>query len=200
MKFERFRPHPWHGIPVGKNPPSLVNVYVEINPSDGIKYEIDKETGYLKVDRPQLTSSLPPALYGFIPRTYSAEQVAAFAKTAKRGDGDPLDICVISERAINKSEIIVPARVLGGIRLIDREEADDKIIAVLDSDPYWADARDLKDLPEILINRLIHYFLTYKLTPGESPKTSVECHYGAAEAERVINAAIADYKKHFPAE
>lgn len=196
-QFDYFRPHPWHGISTGKNPPVFINAYIEINPSDGIKYEIDKETGYLKVDRPQLTSSLPPALYGFIPRTYCAELVAKHSKNARKGDGDPLDVCVLSERAINKSEIIVPARVIGGLRLIDRKEADDKIIAVLDSDPYWEKVRDIKDLSEVYAARLEHYFLTYKLKPGERAKTKIEKRYGLAEAKSVIVSSIADYKENF---
>lgn len=195
--FETFRPHPWHGISVGKKPPLFINAYIEINPSDSMKYEIDKETGYLKVDRPQLTSSLPPALYGFIPQTYCAEAVAKLSKSAKQGDGDPLDICVLSERPINKSEIIVPARLIGGIKLIDKNEADDKIIAVLDSDPYWDEVQDLKDLSSVLLDRLIHYFLTYKLKPGEEPKTKIENKYGVKEAKLVLQASITDYKNHF---
>lgn len=197
MKFEQYRPHPWHGISIGKKPPQLINAYIEINPSDGIKYEIDKETGYLKVDRPQLTSSLPPALYGFVPKTYCAENVAKRSKTAAHGDGDPLDICVLSERPILKSEIIVPARVIGGIRLIDKDEADDKILAVLESDPYWENISDLNELPKVYLNRLEHYFLTYKLKPGEKPKTKIEEIYNRKEAEQVILAAIKDYELHF---
>lgn len=195
--FDVFRPHPWHGIETGKNPPHLVNAYIEISPSDGIKYEIDKVSGYLIVDRPQLTSSLPPALYGFIPRTYSSTHVAALSKTAENGDHDPLDICVLSERQITKSEIIVPARVVGGLRLIDRDEADDKIIAVLESDPYFQDVLDIKDLSDVYLSRLVHYFLTYKLKPGEAPKTKIEKQYGRLEAEKVITAAIKDYKENF---
>jgi inorganic pyrophosphatase len=194
--FAKFRPHPWHGIPTGKNPPEFVNAYIEINPSDGIKYEIDKETGYLKVDRPQLTSSLPPALYGFVPQTYSGALVAKRSQNAKKGDGDPLDICVLSERPILKSEIIVPARVIGGIRLIDKGEADDKIIAVLDSDPYWVDVGDIQNLPKVYLNRIEHYFLTYKLKPGEKSKTVIEETYGLNEAKKVILDSIADYKKY----
>src|SRR4051812_18577431 len=115
--FSQWRPHPWHGISTGKNPPVHVNAYIEITPFDGIKYEIDKETGYLKVDRPQLTSSLPPALYGFVPRTYCADKVRALSQSAIRGDGDPLDIMVLSERPINRSEVLVPTRVIGGFRM-----------------------------------------------------------------------------------
>ena len=129
--FARWRPHPWHGLDCGPGAPSIVNAYIEITPFDLVKYEVDKVTGYLKIDRPQRTSSQPPALYGFIPRTYCAERVAALTPVTARGDGDPLDICVLSERPITKSEIIVAARVIGGLQLIDRDEADDKIIAVL---------------------------------------------------------------------
>jgi inorganic pyrophosphatase len=198
VKFDRFRPHPWHGLPIGKKPPVFVNAYIEITPADGIKYEIDKESGYLKVDRPQRTSSLPPALYGFVPRTFCSDNVAKLSKSAKRGDGDPLDICVLSERLISKSDIIVPARVIGGIRLIDRAEADDKIIAVVESDPYWANVTDIKDLPKLLLDRLTHYFLTYKLQPGlDKPTTVIEKVYGLKEAQKVIAASIEDYGANF---
>ncbi|HXW59982.1 MAG TPA: inorganic diphosphatase, partial [Myxococcota bacterium] len=98
IEFYKWRPHPWHGLLVGINPPSLVYAYIEITPFDLIKYEIDKQTGYLKVDRPQRGSSSPPALYGFIPKTYCGQRLAALSPKSKRGDGDPLDICVFAER------------------------------------------------------------------------------------------------------
>ena len=98
--FSQWRPHPWHGLETGRDPPLHVNAYIEITPFDLIKYEVDKTTGYLRVDRPQRTSSQPPALYGFIPRTFCGERVRALCPGAVRGDGDPLDICVISERPI----------------------------------------------------------------------------------------------------
>src|SRR5688500_20363085 len=93
----RFRPHPWHGLAVGPEPPGLLNAYIEITPFDLIKYEVDKHSGYLRVDRPQRGSSQPPALYGFIPRTYCDHEVHRLSPTSTRGDGDPLDICVLSE-------------------------------------------------------------------------------------------------------
>jgi inorganic pyrophosphatase len=196
--FSPWRPHPWHGISVGRKPPEYVNSYIEITPSDGIKYEIDKDTGYLKVDRPQLTSSLPPALYGFIPKTYCGDRVARLSPQAKMGDGDPLDICVLSERPITRPEVLVPSRVIGGFRMIDRGEADDKIIAVLESDPYWTSLNDIKDLSPVLRQRLEHYFLTYKLLPGEVAKTQIDAVYGNEEAQRVILAAIDDYDENYP--
>jgi inorganic pyrophosphatase len=197
--FQKWRPHPWHGLPAGKNPPSLVNAYIEITPFDGVKYEIDKVSGYLKVDRPQRSSSLPPALYGFVPQTYCADHVARLSKTAKRGDGDPLDILVLSERPINRSEVIVPARVIGGLKMVDRGEADDKIVAVLDSDPFWENTKEWSDVPAVLRKRLEHYFLTYKRMPGDEgrPEVRIEKKYGSMEAKRVVRAAMRDYLENF---
>ena len=129
----------WKSAP---DPPEIVHAYIEITPFDLIKYEIDKKTGYLRVDRPQRSSSQPPALYGFIPRTYCDASVAALALNADRGDGDPLDICVLSERPVNRSEVILNARVVGGLYCNDHGEADDKIIAVLHNDNMWGNARD----------------------------------------------------------
>lgn len=191
--FWQWRPHPWHGLEVGRQPPAQVNAFIEITPFDLIKYEVDKFTGYLRVDRPQRTSSQPPALYGFIPRTYCGERVASLSPGAVRGDGDPLDICVISERPIARAEVIVPARVVGGIRLLDRGEADDKIVAVLEGDFVWHDISDLAELPRILVERLEHYFATYKLVPGLDLQIHVQNVYGAEHAARVVEAAMQDY-------
>lgn len=193
-QFSPWRPHPWHGLETGRAPPVFVNAYVEITPFDLIKYEVDKATGYLRVDRPQRTSSQPPALYGFIPRTYCGAQVASLCPRADRGDEDPLDICVISERPITRAEIIVPARIVGGIQLLDRGEADDKIVAVLEGDYVWNDAADLTDLPQILVERLQHYFATYKLVPGQSAQITVERVYGLEHATALVQAATADYR------
>ena len=192
--FSPWRPHPWHGLEAGHNLPRHVNSYIEITPFDLIKYEIDKSTGYVRVDRPQRTSSIPPALYGFIPRTYCGEATASLCPGADRGDGDPLDICVLSERPIARAEIIIPSRVVGGIQLLDRGEADDKIIAVLEGDFMWNNVADLSDLPTILVERLQHYFSTYKLVPGADAQIHVQAVYGVDHASRVIEAALADYE------
>ena len=200
VSFDRFRPHPWHGLPVGSKPPSIVDAYIEITPNDGVKYEIDKLSGYLRVDRPQGSASLPPTLYGFIPRTYCGDRVAALTPAATMGDADPLDICVLSQQRIERAEVIVPARVVGGVRLLDEGEADDKIIAVLASDPVFHYANDLKKLPTAVVNRILHYFGTYKLdmnSDGENPIEVVET-YGADEAHKVILASMADYEDKFP--
>jgi inorganic pyrophosphatase len=195
--FYRWRPHPWHGLEVGPDPPYLVHAFIEITPFDHIKYEVDKITGYLRVDRPQRSSSLPPSLYGFVPRTYCADRVGGLVSAGRHGDGDPLDICVLSERPISRAEVVMNARVVGGILMVDRDEADDKIIAVLQNDAFWGNARDIGDLPEILIERLRHYFATYKLIPGEAPHVSIESVYGADHAHQVVRAAMDDYEVMF---
>lgn len=195
--FFKWRPHPWHGLEIGKNPPHIVNAYIEITPFDFIKYEVDKTTGYLKVDRPHRTSSQPPSLYGFIPKTYCGNRVRDLSPNAKKGDGDPLDICIISERPINKSEIILGAKVVGGIQMVDNKEADDKIIAVLENDNVWQKAEDIGDLPDVLIERLRHYFLTYKLIPGEKSKVQIDKIYNREHALKVVEASILDYSDEY---
>lgn len=195
--FYRWRPHPWHGLSVGLDPPRLVLAYIEITPFDLVKYEVDKVTGYLRVDRPQRTSSQPPALYGFIPRTYCGRRVGALSTGCKWGDGDPLDICVISERPITKSEVILNARVVGGIEMIDQGEADDKIVAVLENDSFWGAVTDISELPETLVERLRHYFGTYKLVSGQESKFSIERVYDCEHAFTVVEAAIEDYDEEY---
>jgi inorganic pyrophosphatase len=195
--YSRWRPHPWHGLEPGANAPRIVNAYIEITPFDLMKYEVDKASGYLRVDRPQRTSSQPPSLYGFIPQTYCGERVRRLAAGSERGDGDPLDICVISERPINHSEVLLRARVVGGLKIIDRGEADDKIVAVLEGDYVWGEAQEIGDLPAALLERIEHYFSTYKLVPDEPPKIRLSGRYGYPEAAAVIRAAIEDYAEKF---
>jgi len=184
-------------LTVGDGAPHRVNAFIEITPYDVVKYEVDKETGYLKVDRPQAGSSSPPTLYGFIPKTYCGTRVAALCDDASVADGDPLDICVISERPIDRVEILMRARVVGGLQMIDGGEADDKIVAVLDADPVYGDVNDLEDLPSTLVTRLEHYFLSYKAVPGGPNTVSIPLIYGAARAHEVIQASIEDYEETF---
>ena len=150
-------------------------------------------TGYIRVDRPQRTSSQPPTLYGFIPRTYCGHRVLALSPSATKGDGDPLDICVISERPISQAEVILNARVVGGLQALDGGEADDKIIAVLDNDEFWKTIQDVSELPPILVERITHYFDTYKMLPGQKSLMSIEKVYGADYARQVVQASIDDY-------
>jgi inorganic pyrophosphatase len=193
--FHSWRPHPWHGIAPGPKPPEIVQAYVEITPFDLVKYEIDKVTGLLCVDRPQRTSSQPPSLYGFIPRTLCGRRVGALTEGAKIGDGDALDICVLSERPITAREILVKAKVIGGLTMLDGGEADDKIVAVLAGDFVWGEVDDLAELPQVLVERLRHYFSTYKLLPDAAPLPITP--YAKQRAHRVIEAAMQDYQEQY---
>ncbi|MEZ5988298.1 MAG: inorganic pyrophosphatase [Planctomycetota bacterium] len=195
--FHLYRPHPWHGLDTGAAPPGRVTAFIEITPFDLVKYELDKATGFLRVDRPQPTSSLPPCLYGLIPRTYCGEGVRALCPGAARADGDPLDVCVLSERPIARAEVLLPVRVVGGLQMVDQGEADDKIIAVLERDPFYADVDELDRLPRPMIERLRHYFLSYKALPGTESGVSIERVYGRAHAEAVVTASMDDYRRLF---
>jgi inorganic pyrophosphatase len=195
--FYNWRPHPWHGLDVGPNPPSVVYAYIEITPFDLVKYEVDKETGYMRVDRPQRSSSVPPTLYGFIPRTYCGERVHALSPNSTRGDGDPLDICVVSERPISHNEVILTASVVGALQMLDGGEADDKIIAILKNDPVWGKITQISELPQAQIERLQHYFTTYKLVPGEQKHVSIESVLDSDNAQAIVSAAIEDYNERY---
>ncbi len=193
-----FKAHPWHGIPIGDQAPALVTAFIEIVPTDTVKYEIDKTTGYLKIDRPQQFSNIIPALYGFIPQTYCGDNIAKFASeqagfTVEKGDGDPIDICVLTEREITHGNIMLQAIPIGGFRMIDKGEADDKIIAVLKGDAMYGQYRELSDMPEAVLKRLQHYFLTYKNLPGEKSMTQIANVYGREEAQEVIRMSMEDY-------
>jgi inorganic pyrophosphatase len=195
---KRFVSHPWHGIEVGEKSPSIINAYIEIIPSDAIKYEIDKATGHIMVDRPQKLSNHMPCMYGFVPKTYCDTQVAAYAnektgRTNITGDCDPLDICVLSERTFNHGNILCEAKVIGGFRMIDGGEADDKIIAVLKGDQAYGDINDISEMPKMVIDRVRHFFLTYKDLDGAAKNVEITHVYGREEAYEVIQRSRADY-------
>ena len=190
--------HPWHGISPGDNAPNILTAFIEIVPTDTVKYEIDKESGYLKIDRPQQYSNIIPALYGFVPRTFCGEGIARLASERSgryidMGDGDPLDICVLTEREITHGDILLQAIPIGGFRLIDKGEADDKIIAVLKGDSMYGQFTELADLPEAVVKRLRHYFMTYKNLPDEPPVMELANIYGREEALEVIRTSMQDY-------
>ncbi|MEO8446984.1 MAG: inorganic pyrophosphatase [bacterium] len=195
--------HPWHGVPIGNEFPAVVTTYIEIVPTDTVKYEIEKQSGYLKVDRPQKYSNICPTPYGFIPQTLCSENVAKICmdKTGKKriiGDNDPLDICVITEKVLNHSNILLQAIPIGGLRLIDDKEADDKIIAIMKGDAIFSKWKDISDCSDSFIDRLKHYFLTYKEGPEEgSKKVEIAGVYGREEAYEVIRASNKDYLKKY---
>lgn len=202
--FMQYKSHPWHGISFGENFPDVLTAFIEIVPADTVKYEIDKASGWLKVDRPQLFSNVVPALYGFIPQTLCDVEVGKFCmtKTGKqniKGDQDPMDILVLEEKNIQNGGILVQAIPIGGFRMIDKNEADDKIIAVMKDDAVYGKYKDISELNESIVNRLKHYFLTYKDLPGSTEKRKVEIAavYGREEALEVIRQSAVDYKNRF---
>jgi inorganic pyrophosphatase len=202
----RLQAHPWHGVDPGANAPERVIAYIEIVPTDTVKYELDKTSGLLRVDRPQRFSSQCPTLYGFVPRTYCGTEVGArcadrTGRTGIVGDGDPLDICVLSERSIERSGFLLEAIPVGGLRMVDVNQADDKILAVLAGDVIYGEAATLSAFPATLVDRLRHYFLTYKQIPGEGAVKQVEIAeiYDRDEAHEVIRRSQRDYLAKFGA-
>jgi len=201
-----FQAHPWHGVSPGDKAPELISAYIEIVPTDVVKYELDKASGHLKVDRPQRFSSMCPTLYGFIPQTLCGPLVAGL--TAERigqrdieGDGDPMDICVLSEKSFAHGSFFLNAKPIGGLRMIDGQQADDKIVAVLEADLAYGSVNSIGDLPSALVDRLKHYFLSYKQFPGEAPrKVSIDDVYDREEALEVIRKSLEDYQNLFAAQ
>lgn len=208
QEISLFQAHPWHGVTPGEKAPEMVNAYIEIVPTDAVKYELDKYSGHLRVDRPQRFSSMCPSLYGFIPQTFCGEQVAKLCAerqgTAEssciQGDGDPMDICVLTEKTFAQGNFFLHATPIGGLRMIDGDQADDKIIAILEDDLAYGHISDISQCPKGLIDRLKHYFLSYKQLPGDAPRrVEIVDVYNRAEALEVIRRSIADYQENFGA-
>lgn len=200
------RPHPWHGIKIAPKDGSydVVNAFIEIVPGDTVKYELDKDSGYLTIDRPNKLSNIMPCMYGFVPQTYCNERVAAHTSKALGddsvvGDQDPLDICVLTERDIKAGDFFLEAKILGGFRMLDGGEADDKIIAVLKDDHVMGHYNDVSELPSQVVTRLEHFFLTYKGVPkaGEKAKVEITHTYSAEEAKEIIKLSHEDYKASY---
>jgi inorganic pyrophosphatase len=198
-----FQAHPWHGVSPGERAPEAVNTYIEIVPTDAVKYELDKVSGHLRVDRPQRFSSMCPTLYGFIPQSYCGDLVAQLCSertgvSGIEGDGDPMDICVLTEKTFAQGSFFLTAKPIGGFRMIDGQQADDKIIAVLDADLAYGHLKDISDCPKALIDRLQHYFLSYKQLPGDAPRrVEIASAYDRVEAFDVINRSLRDYANEF---
>ena len=199
-----FKAHPWHGVPIGDNWPEVINSYIEIVPTDTVKYEMDKASGILKIDRPLRFSNICPAPYGLVPQTYCGDRVAELfnrrsGRSGISGDGDPLDVCVLTEKAISHGDILLQAIPIGGLSMLDHNEADDKIIAVMKDDVAYGGWRDISDVPRPVVDRLEHYFLTYKRPPGAAKSTTeITQVYDRHEAYSVIRASYEDYKQRFP--
>lgn len=197
-----FQAHPWHGVEAHAGD-DLLAAFIEIVPTDTVKYELHKPSGHLHIDRPQRFSSICPTLYGFIPQTYCAERVALRCTERTglpemRGDGDPLDICVLTEKAIAHGNLFVHARPIGGLRMVDGQEVDDKIVAVLEQDLAYGHVKELADCPAGVVERLQHYFLSYKQRPDEERRqVRIAEVYDRAEALEVVERSEHDYRDHF---
>ncbi len=173
--------HPWHDIDPGEKIPEYVNGIIEIPKNIRAKYELDKKSGLLKLDRVLYSSMYYPANYGFIPRTYC-------------DDKDPLDILVLSQ--INIVPLcIVPAKVIGVMHMLDQGEADDKIIAVADNDMSVIHYEDISELPDHFFREIKNFFEDYKKLEN---KTSVVEEFGGKdEALQIVNKALDDYRIRF---
>jgi inorganic pyrophosphatase len=174
--------HPWHEVSAGKNIPELVTGIVEIPKNHRAKYELDKESGMLKLDRVLYSSINYPANYGFIPQTYC-------------DDDDPLDILVMSQVEIAPM-CLVESKVIGVMQMIDGDEKDDKIIAVASNDMSVNHFNDISELPEHYIRELRSFFEDYKKLE-HSPDAIVEQFKGREFAHEVILQSIEDYKSKF---
>jgi inorganic pyrophosphatase len=172
--------HPWHNVHHGKNAPQEVQAIVEISRGSKAKYEVDKETGLLRLDRVLYTAFYYPINYGFIPQTFA-------------GDGDPLDILVLSQIDIEPLSIVT-CKVIGVMRMIDKG-ADDKIITVCANDASVNHINDISELPTHFVQELKHFFMRYKELENKADTVQVEEFYGREKAYEIINEAIADYKK-----
>jgi len=173
--------HPWHEVSTGSNPPEFVNALIEIPSGSKAKYEIDKESGLIKLDRVIFASMYYPLNYGFIPQTMGE-------------DRDPLDIVVLTQVSVVPL-CIIPARVIGVMQMVDRGDADDKIIAVADNDPSVGDIHDITDLPAHLRAELRHFFENYKTL--ENKVVVVDEFLPKKDAFRIIQESRELYSEQF---
>lgn len=176
--------NPWHKVHPGRDLPEVVNAIIEIPRNNRAKYELDKETGLLKLDRVIYSSMYYPANYGFIPRTYC-------------DDDDPLDILVLSQIQVVPM-CLVEAKVIGVMRMLDQGESDDKIIAVGKNDMSVSHYNDVSELPDHFINELTTFFEDYKKLEQKSVK--VEDIQNSQQAKQILLQAIEDYQKLLQAE
>ena len=174
--------NPWHNVDIGTGSPDVVEAIIEIPKGSKAKYELDKASGMLRLDRVLYSSVHYPANYGFIPRTLG-------------DDHDPLDILVLSQIDLVPL-CIVRAKVIGVMRMLDSGEADDKIIAVAADDRSVAHLNDISDLPAHVGNEILQFFREYKRL--ENKTVEVDELQDVTMAKTILNKAIADYKAAFP--
>lgn len=183
--------HPWHGVsPLVEDGSHLV--YIENTPLTVMKYEIDPDTGLLKVDYPLATSALPPSAYGFVPRTLCGSKVAQL-NSRLRGDRAALDVFVLSERPLEVPGVLANVRIIGGIPVQDETYVDDKLIAVLLRDASFGHLEDIGDAPVYAIDRICHFLVQSSLQGS----ALIGDPFGAERAERLLAAALDDYAQKF---
>ena len=173
--------HPWHGVGTGENAPEIITAIIEVPRGSNIKYELDKASGLLKVDRILYSAVHYPANYGFIPQTYCE-------------DNDPLDILVLGQEAIVPLSIM-RARPIGVMKMIDCGEADDKIIAIHEDDPEYNVFTDIAQLPPHILKMLQRFFEDYKVL--EKKQVTIEKFLGPDEAKKLIEEARDAYEEKF---
>lgn len=171
----------WHDISLGDEAPDVLNAIIEIPKGSNVKYEIDKDTGLISVDRFLHSAVYYPGDYGFFPRTYC-------------DDGDPLDVLIITNIPILPGTL-VRVRPIGLLKMIDGGEEDDKIIAVYNDDPRFSDIKDIKQLSQHISKEIKHFFATYKAL--ENKEVEVKDVQGLKEAKASIKHSIALYDKNF---
>ncbi|RYG00665.1 MAG: inorganic diphosphatase [Chitinophagaceae bacterium] len=176
--------HPWHGVTPGDKAPELVNAVIEIPQGSRCKYEVDKKTGLLILDRVIYSSFYYPCNYGFIPQTLGY-------------DKDPLDIMVLTSLPV-QAMCLMEAKVIGVMGMIDGGDADDKIIAVAANDPSVNHYNNIEELPKHFFDELRHFFEEYKKL--ENKTVVVEEFQGKETAVKIINDAINFYKESYPAQ
>lgn len=162
--------HPWHGVEIGKNMPEIITAIIEVPKGSKTKYELDKLSGLLKVDRILYSAVYYPANYGFIPKTYCA-------------DNDPLDILVLGQEPVAPLSM-VRAKPIGLMKMIDQGEADDKIIAVHVDDPEYAQYSSIDDLPQHVLKTIKRFFEDYKVL--ENKEVKIEAFLGPIEAKKAV--------------
>lgn len=171
----------WHDISAEHIHPTDFSAVIEIPKGGKNKYEMDKETGLLRLDRVLYTATHYPANYGFIPRTYA-------------DDGDPLDVLVLCQETIVPMTL-VQCFPIGVVKMIDGDDIDEKIIAVPFRDPSHADYRDISELPHHIMDEIQHFFTVYKSL--ENKETVVKEVLGRERAEEIIEHCIKEYEYHF---
>ena len=173
--------HLWHELELGNIKQNKINAIIEIPSKSKVKYELDKDTGLIMVDRILSSSMVYPHNYGFLPKTYC-------------DDGDPLDVLVFSQCAFVPGSL-VKVKIIGGFKMIDGKEQDDKLLAIHLDDPLFKNINDIKDLPKHSVDEIKNFFETYKLL--EKKSTDIKSTLNKEKAQKILEQSVQDYQKKF---